>query len=122
MSWADSYLALRELVLAGAIADPIGRWALEELAALAPHHQRAIVRDRLLVSASSHLTGSTWARAGKLRSELLRCHGALTPARQLLTDAVAIDPNLPRSQRQLYTILSETEIDPIPIAVNSSAG
>lgn len=109
-SWANRYLAFRAAVLAG-IDDPIVfRWALDELAALAPQNTVAIVRDRLLVAASRHLSGSAWARASEIRMELLnldRRSEPDTPARELIAEARRIDPGVPCSIKQLHRILTD---------------
>lgn len=126
MSFVDRYFELRAAANDGELSDSsIGAWALEQITVLARHDNRMLIRDRLLCAAATHLTGSTYARAGKLRVEILaldRRHGALSPVRQLLTDALDIDPHLPRSHRQLYTIISETESEALPIAADSAGG
>lgn len=117
-SWTESYLKLRAAVANGDVPADIGAFALSELAATAPHHRRVAVRDHLLVAAARFLEGSNWARAGELREELLnldRRHGALGQVRQLLSEAQAISP-MPTSQRMLYKIIAESELE----AVDSS--
>lgn len=124
MSFVDQYFELRAAANDGELSgSSIGAWALEQITALVSHNQRILIRDRLLCAAAAHLTGSTYARAGKLRVEILaldRRRGALGPVRKLLADALAIDPNLPRSHRQLFTIISATAIETLPIAVDSA--
>jgi len=108
-TFADQLARLRVAVVTGTLPADLGAWALAELVANADPTERRGLRDRLLAEAARELLpdGSTWARAVALRDEInsIERRGTLNPARRLISTALDLDPNAPRSVRQLHTIL-----------------
>lgn len=101
--FADQLARLRVAAATGKLPADLGRWALAELAARADADDRRELRDRLLVEAGRALLpdGSTWARA-----ETLAAHVAhRSRAHELVAAALEVDPETPRSARQLFSIL-----------------
>lgn len=108
MTYADQLARLRVAVATGHLAEDLGRWALDQLAARAGDAERIELRNLLLRAAAALLPGSTWARARRLSGELLameRRRGPADEMRALLAEALEIDPGCPRSHRQLLRIL-----------------
>lgn len=105
---------VRALIGAGAIPRDLGDWLLDLLEALEPAAERLARRDALLREAGERLSGSAWARAGRLVQEirdqrlprrLLTREAPLPDAvRDLVAQALAIAP-APRERRQLYRLL-----------------
>lgn len=112
--FADQLARLRVAVATGRLPADLGAWVLRELAARAAAAERRELRDRLLVEAAHALLpdGSTWARAHALRAELaaLDRRAELDGARRLLAAALEVDPEMPRSVRQLCRILTSTAL------------
>lgn len=111
--FADQLARLRVAVATGNLPADVGEWAIAQLAARADGTERRELRDRLLAAAAHALlpNGSTWARACALQAEIVSLHrraGEMAIARQLVGEALDVDPATPRSARQLYTILKST--------------
>lgn len=111
--FADQLARLRVAVETGNLPSDLGAWVVAELSARARGTERRELRDQLLATAARLLLpdGSTWARAGALQTEITsldRRAGALSIARQLVAEALEVDPGTPRSHRQLHTILKST--------------
>lgn len=108
MTAADQLARLRVAVATGHLPADLGRWALARLVDAAAGAERIALRNRLLREAAALLPGSTWARARALRAEILamaRRHTAAGEVRELVAAALEVDPDAPRSHRQLLRIL-----------------
>lgn len=114
MTDADQLARLRVAATTGRLPADLGRWAVARLVELAPAAERLALRDHLLRAAAELLDGSTWARARRLRAELLglgRRHSPLDELRALLVEVLELDPACPTSIRQLLRILAG-DMDP----------
>jgi hypothetical protein len=108
MSFARQLARMRVAAETGVLPRDLARWALAELAAAGGDEARRELRDHLLRQAAGHLTGSTWARAHALRAELVAMPRRRDPrgaVRELLVEVLALDPDCPRSHRQLLRII-----------------
>lgn len=109
MTFADQLARLRSAVTAGVLPRDLGDWVLRELAARADAVDRREARDQMLIEAARSLSpnGSTWARAVALQEEIAAVDRRTEPdiAQQLVADALDLDPAMPRSARQLFSIL-----------------
>lgn len=115
MTFAEQLARLRAAAADGRVPADLATWALRQLMALAPAAERSALRDELLRQAASLLPGSTWARARQLRAELLglaRRQRVVGEVRELLADVLELDPNTPRSVRQLFRVLRGADMDP----------
>lgn len=107
---------LRVAVVAGApLPRDLGVWLLDILAELEPAAERIERRNGLLRSAADRMSGSRWARAARLESEIAaaeksprlrtRSADADGEVRDLIARALEADPGAPRSRRQLFRLL-----------------
>jgi hypothetical protein len=109
MTYAEQLARLRAALDTGQLPADLGRWLLEQLVERAGADERIEARNERIRAAAALLSGSTWARAARIRAELAalsRRHGELDPVRALLAEAVALAP-CPSSTRQILRILDE---------------
>lgn len=113
MTFGEQLARLRVAAQVGKLPADLGAWLLAELEAIAPVAARLEERDALLRGAVEGLSGSRWARARRLRSEILALGSGRTrpaeddPVRAAVRRALAVDPGCPRSLRQLLRVLGE---------------
>jgi hypothetical protein len=81
---------------------------------------RQAARNRLLQEAARRLSGSTWAKARRLEREILALRGARPRSRRApgsvvdglvrrtVREAMALDPQVPATPRQLLRILQQS--------------
>lgn len=104
---------LRTAVATGMLPRDLGMWALELLEELEPAAERVERRNALLRAAAARVSGSRWAKARRLEQEVealtarprLRERAADDGVRELVARAVEVDPDAPRSVRQLFRLL-----------------
>jgi hypothetical protein len=107
---------LRAAVATGQLPRDLGVWVLDLVEELEPVAERVERRNRLLRAAAGRLSGSRWARAGRLEAEVealdgprlsMRAVEADDGVRELVARALEADPGMPRSRRQLFRLLRE---------------
>jgi hypothetical protein len=104
-------------VATGKLPADVGRWAVDVCREHLPSIERRMARDRLLRQASYLLSGSAWAKAGRLKREILTARGVRpayarirpqeTGVRYFVQRALALDPATPASTRQLFRIICD---------------
>jgi hypothetical protein len=125
---AAAFLArLRVATVTGRLPEDVGRWAVDAIAEHLPGPARRMARDRCLRTAAALLSGSVWAKACRLKAEILIARGYQSRRARLrvqqstvphhVTQALAIDPATPASVRQLLRILGV--VTPAACAVTS---
>ena len=119
MSSAAQLARLRVAIETGRLPSDLGRWALERLTEFASAADRAELRNALIRQAAELCEGSTWAKAHQLQAELVAAKRQSLGGeiRELLAEALEIDPACPCSVRQLTRILGDTE-GAIPVTRN----
>jgi hypothetical protein len=111
---AENLARLRVARETGLLPPDLGEWALISLIELLPAATRIRERNRLLCAAASHLTGSDWSKAKRLRSEVeaqSRRGGAVPvaePVAMLVAQALAVDPGMPTSERTFWQLLKNS--------------
>jgi len=112
-TFAAQLSRLRVVLTTGQCPRDLAAWALEELEELAPAGERVATRNGLLREAAALVSGTRWAKARRLEHEIqaldahpgLRERAADDGVRPLVAQALAVDPGLPRSHRQLRRVL-----------------
>lgn len=108
MRVGDQLRRVRVAVATGHLPPDLGRWVLAQLTEHAPVAERMALRNELVRQAAALLSGSTWSRARQVRAELLamgRRRRTVGEVRELLAEALELDPDCPRSVRQLLRVL-----------------
>ncbi len=112
-SFAAQLARLRVVTTTGRCPPDLAAWALQELEELAPAGERVDARNALLRQAAALVSGSRWAKARRLEREIraawprLRERAAdVDGVAALVARAIEVDPDLPRSHRQLRRILA----------------
>jgi hypothetical protein len=114
VTFAEQLARLRVAVATGRLPNDLGRWVLTQLVGLAPDGERIALRNQLLREAAALLPGSTWSRARQLQAELVgmaRRRRVASQLRALLAEVLELDPDCPRSLRQLLRVLGDIEGD-----------
>jgi hypothetical protein len=115
-TFAEQLARLRVAAVTGKVAPDLGRWAVETIAALAPAAERVEARNVLLRAAAARMSGSRWARAGRLEEEIralgmhprLRERAADDGVRELVAHALEVGPGFREpSARHLFRLLAE---------------
>lgn len=113
---AAEFLArLRVAAVTGRLPEDVGRWAVDVCQEHLPATARRAARDRCLRTAANLLSGSLWAKACRLKAEILIAHGWQTRRARVrpheatvashVAQALQLDPATPASVRQLLRIL-----------------
>lgn len=106
---------LRVAAASGRLPPDLGAWLVAELEAVAPAAERVEERNALLRAAAARMSGSRWAKARRLEREIQACAARLRErsaladdgVRELVHQALEIDPDLPRSIRQIFRVLAD---------------
>jgi hypothetical protein len=111
---ADLLARLRVAVAAGrAVPADVAAWALDALDALLPALELVSARNRHLRAAATLVAGSTWAKASRLRAEIIaartrRDDPAPGTIEHHVREALRIDPETPTSTRHLLRVLTDS--------------
>ena len=113
----DQLARLRTAVATGQLPRDLGVWVLDLVEELEPAAERLERRNELLRAAAGRMSGSRWAKAGRLERELqelvagprllARSAGPAVEVRELVAKALEICGETPRSRRQLFRLLLE---------------
>lgn len=106
-SYVEQLARVRAAVDTGRLPPDLGQWVLKQLVERSGAVDRIELRDRLIRAAAALLSGSTRARALRLRAEhaaVMRSRTALDQVRALLAQAHAVHP-CPISARQWVRIV-----------------
>lgn len=111
-TFAEQLARLRVAAATGVVPREVAAWAVEELEELAPAGERIQARNALLRQAADLVSGSRWAKAGRLEREIqaagsrLRQRAAdVDGVRDLVARALELDPGAPAERRQLFRII-----------------
>lgn len=113
---AQQLARLRTAAATGVLPRDLGLWALDLLAELEPAAERVERRNALLRAAAAQVSGSRWAKARRLEREvealavrprLRERSGGDGGVRELVARALDIDPEAPRSIRQIFRLLGD---------------
>jgi hypothetical protein len=106
---------LRTAAATGVLPSDLGLWAIDLLEELEPATERIQRRNTLLRAAADRLSGSRWAKAGRLEVELraldasrrfrTRAVEDVDGIRDMVARALQADPDSPHSRRQLFRLL-----------------
>ena len=105
---------LRVATITGRLPADVGRWALDLIEEHLPALERTAARNRHLRAAADLATGTSWAKASRLRAELIatRSRNGHEPApgtiEHHVREAVRIDPDTPSSTRHLLRVVTDT--------------
>ncbi|ABC81614.1 hypothetical protein [Anaeromyxobacter dehalogenans] len=107
---AEQIARLRVAAATGVLPKDLGRWLVEFVTENAHRSERVRIRDDLLREAASRLSGSRWAKAKRLETEIAASLKGRTPsyddgAAGLVAQALEVGPRTRLARRQLLRIL-----------------
>lgn len=106
---------LRVATITGRLPAEVGRWALDVIEEHLPALELTAARNRHLRAAADLVSGTAWAKASRLRAEIIATrsrNGSREPApgtvEHHVHEAVRIDPETPTSLRHLLRVVTDT--------------